>query len=247
MALFIMLLTYLLFLLVSVAIVGLVWRCASVRHSLPCPVWLSGMVDMENPFSRQHHAKVIVKQLELRAGMKVLDAGCGPGRITIPTAKVVGSTGKVVALDLQPGMLIRARKKAAMASLQHVIEFQQATLGTDDDMGSSLLARHEKELFDRALMVCVLGEIPENRRLVAMKEIFNVLKPAGILSITEIICDPHFQRRNVVEDLATAVGFHERCFFGHSLAYTLHFEKKKWPLLEPHTDLAEKEKEKKKA
>lgn len=45
--------------------------------------------------------------------MRVLDAGCGPGRLTIPLARQVGPTGEVVALDVQQGMLKRVRKNAA--------------------------------------------------------------------------------------------------------------------------------------
>jgi hypothetical protein len=51
------------------------------------------------------------------------------------------------------------------------------------------------------------------------------LKPGGILAIVEVIFDPHFQTRKTVTDLAVLTGFHERAFFGHSLAYVIHFEK----------------------
>ena len=43
--------------------------------------------------------------------------------------------------------------------------------------------------------------------------------------MTEIVFDPHFQRRRTVTELAESVGFRERAFFGGSLAYTVHFEK----------------------
>ena len=69
----------------------------------------------------------------------------------------------------------------------------------------------------------VLGEIPDRES--ALKEIHSALKPGGILSVTEVIFDPHFQRRESVLRLAQAAGFRERNFFGRSLAYTLHLEK----------------------
>lgn len=72
-------------------------------------------------------------------------------------------------------------------------------------------------------MVTVIGEIPNQE--IALKEIFNALKPGGILSITEIIFDPHYQRRNTVLALARAVGFKEKKKFEDWFAYTLHLEK----------------------
>ena len=76
------------------------------------------------------------------------------------------------------------------------------------------------------MLVTVLGEIPDQAG--ALKEIYAVLKPGGILSVTEVIFDPHFQRREPVTRLAQASGFKEKAFYGRSLAYTMHFEK---PLL----------------
>ena len=58
-----------------------------------------------------------------------------------------------------------------------------------------------------------------------MQEIYQALKPGGILSITEVIFDPHFQSRKSVKQVAGKVGFREVGFFGKRLAYTMHFEK----------------------
>ena len=46
-----------------------------------------------------------------------------------------------------------------------------------------------------------------------------------MLSVTEVIFDPHFQSRTTVQQVASQVGFHEAGFFGKRLAYTLHLEK----------------------
>jgi len=145
--------------------------------------------------------------------MTVLDMGCGPGRITVPLAKKVGSQGKVVAVDIQTGMLRRAEAKAKQAGVEN-IEFVQAGAGE---------GKLEKDRFDRALLVTVLGEIPNRES--AVKEIFDALKPGGILSITEIIFDPHFQRQSTVRSIVTKIGFSERICFGNAISYTLHFEK----------------------
>lgn len=198
---------------VATAIGTILWRLASRRQSLPCPVWLRWLVELDNPFTKTNRAAYIVETLALSRGMTVLDAGCGPGRLTVPLARSVGPTGRVVALDIQPGMLARARTRTETAGLTNV-EFVAAALG-----GGSLPDND----FDRAVLVTVLGEIPD--RAAALAELFTVLKPGGFLAIVEVIFDPHFQSRRTVTDLAVSVGFHDRAFFGHRWAYVIHFEK----------------------
>ena len=61
--------------------VGLGWRRFSRRRFVPCPAWLAWMVELENPLARENRAACIVARLGLEPGMKVLDAGCGPGRL----------------------------------------------------------------------------------------------------------------------------------------------------------------------
>jgi ubiquinone/menaquinone biosynthesis C-methylase UbiE len=199
---------FILFVLVFVA-----WRFASRRQSLPCPVWLRWLVELDNPFTKTNRAAVIAEHLKLEQGMTVLDAGCGPGRLAVPIAKLVGQEGKVVAVDIQPGMLKRAQEKARNANVTN-IQFLQAGLGE---------GKLEGDQFNRALLVTVLGEVPD--REAVLTEIFTVLKAGGILSVTEIIFDPHFQGRNTVTRLAQAAGFRVKEFFGNRLAYTLNLEK----------------------
>ena len=200
--------------LIGLGLLGAVgWRLASRRHTLPCPVWLRWLVELDNPFTQTNRAHVIIHHLDLQPGLTVLDAGCGPGRLTIPLAQQVGPDGEVVALDLQAGMLQRAQEKAAAANLAN-IRFREIGLGA---------GQLERNRYDRALLVTVLGEIPD--RAGALQELFEALKPGGLLSVTELIFDPHFQSRTTVRQLAAAVGFKETACFGHRLAYTMHLAK----------------------
>jgi len=198
---------------VFIVLVAVVWRLASRRYTLPCPVWLRWLVELDNPFAKTNRAAFIIEHLELEPGMAVLDVGCGPGRLTIPAARSVGSQGVVLAMDIQAGMLVHAKAKANMAEL-HNIDFLQAGVGE---------GKLPSERFDRALLVTVLGEIPEREQ--ALREIFAALRPGGILSVTEIVFDPHFQSRNTVTRLAKKVGFQEKAFYGNRIAFVLNFKK----------------------
>jgi ubiquinone/menaquinone biosynthesis C-methylase UbiE len=200
--------------LIGFAVLGnLAWRLFSKRQSLPCPAWLGWMVEMENPFTKVSSSHFIVEHLDLEPGLRVLDAGCGPGRVTLPLAEAVGPEGEVVALDLQQEMLDRVRSEADRRGLDN-IHFLQAALGTGE---------FTEKGFDRVVMVSVLGEIPQPAE--ALQEIAAGLKPGGILSITEVIFDPHFQTRKAVLGWSTAAGLQEKEFLGKQLAYTLLLEK----------------------
>jgi SAM-dependent methyltransferase len=180
--------------IVLIGLVAIIWRVGSSRRSIPCPAWLGWLVELDNPFTKTNRAAVIVERLDLRPGMAVLDAGCGPGRLTIPIARRVGQQGEVVAMDIQAGMLRRAREKARAANLAN-IQFLEAAL----------------------------GEVPD--REAGLTEIFAALKPSGLLSVTEIIFDPHFQSRQTVARLARAAGFREQAFHGNRIAFTLNLER----------------------
>ena len=198
---------------ILLALVAIIWRLSSLRSSIPCPTWLGWLVELDNPLFRNNSAREIIRHLALEPGMNVLDFGCGPGRLTIPVAKRVGSGGEVTAFDIQAGMLQRVRSKAAAEKLDN-IRFVQGGAG-EGKLGC--------EQYDRALLVTVLGEIPD--RQAALAEIFDSLKHGGILSVTEVIADPHFQRRDSVRQAATAAGFVERAFFGNRVSYTINFER----------------------
>ena len=163
---------YVLLGLVSVLVlVAVIWRLFSNRKSIPCPSWLGWMVEMDNPILKNNSAREIISHMDLRPGMKVLDFGCGPGRLTIPIARQVGPTGCVNAFDIQAAMLERVRTKAALENLDNIVPTQGAA-------GEGKLGYNT---FDRALLVTVLGEIPDRKTL--MKEIFDSLSQGpGYLS-----------------------------------------------------------------
>ncbi|MFA8438165.1 class I SAM-dependent methyltransferase [Pueribacillus sp. YX66] len=185
----------------------------SQKRAIPCPFWLRWFVEIENPFTKNNRSSTIVEQLNIQAGMTVMDIGCGPGRVTIPLAEAVGSHGKVIAVDIQSKMLERAKKKASAKNLQN-IEFIRMSIDE---------ANFKPNEADRIALVNVLGEIPNKQS--ALHEIYQALKPGGILCVTEVILDPQFQKRETVLKLASKAGFREKQFFGSKFAFSLCLEK----------------------
>jgi ubiquinone/menaquinone biosynthesis C-methylase UbiE len=193
------------------------WLVSSRRHAIPCPAWLAVLVELENPFFSSTRAQRIIADLGLKPGMRVLDVGCGPGRLTIPIAQYVGPTGEVVAIDVQDGMLDRAKAKSAAAGLT-TIAFHKLDIGRDPLPSGA---------FDRAVLATVLGEISDRPK--ALRQIFDALKPGGVLAVTEIIADPHFQPRARVRALASSIGFRERQCVGGRMAYSMYLERPRSP------------------
>ena len=140
--------------------IWIVWKLVSRRKSLPCPSWLYRMVEMENPLAKNSQAKTILAGLGVAEGMTVLDAGCGPGRVTLPLAKAVGADGKVIAVDLQQGMLDVVQRKAQQKGLA-MIAFEKLSLG------EGKLPAYQA---DRAVLAAVLGEIPQ--QAAALQEVY---------------------------------------------------------------------------
>jgi len=182
-----------------------VWRVAS----LPCPWWLVPL--LENPyFQVVAGAELLMNRAGIGPGMSVLDAGCGPGRMTVPISRRVGDTGRVVAFDLQPRMLRRLQRRIADRGLANV----ETVLGKLGD------GRLPAAAFDVAVLVTVLGEIPDKAG--ALTEIRDTLRAGGVLSITEVLPDPHYQSLGRVRALAAAAGLREQRLFRGWAGYTIN-------------------------
>jgi len=69
------------------------------------------------------------EKLQLRPGMTVCDLGCGNGFWTLPMAKSVGDSGRVLAVDIQREMLQKLRARAMKENVDNV----QPILGTISD------------------------------------------------------------------------------------------------------------------
>jgi ubiquinone/menaquinone biosynthesis C-methylase UbiE len=191
----------------AIVVIGLTWRYAYF-----CPSWLVPL--LENPYVEAvAGGGLLVQRAGVRAGMQVLDAGCGPGRITLPAAEAVGASGRVVALDIQPRMLEKLERRLHDRGGTSVVTVLAG-------LGDGKLPANT---FDVAFLVTVLGEVPDKNE--ALREIHRSLRPGGILSITEVLPDPHYQPIARVRQLATRAGFREQRLFPGVLSYTMNVVK----------------------
>jgi ubiquinone/menaquinone biosynthesis C-methylase UbiE len=189
------------------------WRLRSRRTLLPCPAEFAWLVEMENPLARATNSDHVVRELALPPGARVMDIGCGPGRVTIPLARAVGPHGEVLALDVQAAMLTRVAEKAAKEGLANVRLVQSDVRSASIEGGS----------LDAAVMVMALGEVPAGASVFPF--IFSALKPGGRLLVAESIFDPHFVIRRKLREQAAAAGLVERAYAGNIFGYSIVFEK----------------------
>ena len=114
----------------------------------------------------------------VRVGDTVLDIGCGPGLFTRAIARKVGDTGKVIAVDVQEGMLEILKEKATKEGLIFRIRLHKAE--------PQSLGLAEPGSMNAALAFYVVHEVPDTARL--LQEVFTLLVPGG----TFLIIEPKF-------------------------------------------------------
>jgi ubiquinone/menaquinone biosynthesis C-methylase UbiE len=121
-----------------------------------------------------------LRKVGLQEGQTVLDYGCGIGSYVIPASKIVGASGKVYALDIQPMAVDRVKKRAEKNGLSNV---QTITSNIDTNLPDKSV--------DVVLLYDVLQMIRNREGL--LQEFHRVLKSSGIVSVD---CD-HMQPEEV--------------------------------------------------
>ncbi len=126
----------------------------------------------EGPKMEQHHLDITLKTLrrmDVKAGDRVLDLGCGSGWATRLLARMVGGEGKVVGLDVSDEMVRLARE--ASKEFNNVVYVQ----------GSAEQLPREENSFDKILSVESFYYYADQER--ALRELFRVMAPKGRLFI----------------------------------------------------------------
>ena len=115
---------------------------------------------------------VILKEAGIKTGDRVLDYGCGPGSYVAPASRMVGKTGKVYALDVNPLAIKMAKNVVAKKKLANI----EAILsdGELEFPGGSM---------DVVLLYDVFHDLGDKDRV--LSEIHRVLKKGGVLSFSD--------------------------------------------------------------
>jgi SAM-dependent methyltransferase len=193
-----------------VAVLG--WRWASRVWPLPCPASFAWLLEADW-YARLTGTEATLKRMPLAPGQRVLEIGPGPGRLLIPVAKRIQPGGEAMGIDIQPAMIERLSERARREGLTNV----SALVG---DATKSIVPANS---FDVVMLAMSLGEIPD--RAAVLSECFRALKPGGILSITEMLPDPHYQSQATVKRLAETAGFALSSLQGTLWLFTANFLK----------------------
>ena len=114
----------------------------------------------------------------LNTGDTAIDLGCGPGFFTLPMAELVGSSGTVIGVDVQPEMLarvkaklVRLRDRSSLADIR-LHQCSDVHLGLDDSISA-----------DFVLAYYMVHETPDQNSF--FKQLKNILKSSGRILIVE--------------------------------------------------------------
>lgn len=136
-----------------------------------CPVKRAGSLDNRIRKWLQDPRRILGPYI--KEGMVVLDVGCGPGFFSVDIAGMVGKSGRVIACDLQDGMLQKLRKKVEGTELEKRITLHKCE---KDRLGLS-------DVVDFVLAFYVIHEIPNQEGF--FREIQSILRPNGEVLIVE--------------------------------------------------------------
>lgn len=183
-----------------------VWRKVSGRgqypHELAFLLLFPGRSFVLSP-------KELTRRLALRPGMRVLEVGPGPGFFSIEVARSV-RPARLVLLDAQIEMLQKARRRLSRARAENA----------DFVWGVATGLPLAPNSFDVIFYVTVLGEVPDPAA--ALREARRLLRPGGIVSITELAGDPDALSREEIRDLAEKSGLIQSAEFSSRGGFTIN-------------------------
>jgi len=156
----------------------------------------------------------IIKRSDIEKNMKILEIGCGSGAFTTYVAGAVGKQGEVYALDIQQKMLDQLKEKLSIPQNNDIANIKPIN-------SSAYKLPFKNNAFELVYMISVFQEIPDGMK--ALEEIKRVLKPKGILAISEFFTDPDYPLRTTTIKQGEQGGFKFESVFGNFWNYTVKF------------------------
>lgn len=181
----------------------------------PAPTFIGNFLDSDFRRKMQSPDKIISRS-GIKEGIRILEVGCGSGAFTTFVARAVGDKGEVFALDIQPEMLKQIENKLKRPENKDIKNIRLIE-------GDALSMPLEDNFFDLVYTITVFQEIPDKHK--ALKEIKRVLKPKGILAITEFLPDPDYPLKSTTVKMGTGEGFVLDDVEGSFWNYTARFIK----------------------
>jgi ubiquinone/menaquinone biosynthesis C-methylase UbiE len=120
------------------------------------------------------NSRMVVELAGIQPGERVLDVGCGTGRLTLTARAYTGPGGAVYGIDAAPEMIEVARRNAERSSLDAVFE-----VGLIEDIPFPATS------FDAVINRLVIHHLPDELKRKGFAEILRVLKPGGRLLIAD--------------------------------------------------------------
>ena len=139
-----------------------------------CPWWIGYI--LASPIRKWWEDPGDILEPHVTEGMTVLDIGSGMGYFTLPAARLVGETGRVIAVDLQQRMINSLKRRSRRAGLETIIDPRVCKT-------NSLMIGDLAEQVDFALAFHVLHETPSIES--TLKQIWHTLKPGARLLVAE--------------------------------------------------------------
>jgi ubiquinone/menaquinone biosynthesis C-methylase UbiE len=176
-----------------------------------CPAEFSGSLD--NSFRRMLHNPKKILNPFIKPGMTVIDLGCGPGVFTVEIAKLLEGSGKVIAADLQEGMLKIVAEKVKGSELQKTVFFHKCE---QDKTGIT-------EKADFILAFWMIHEVPDHVSLFG--ELAELLNPGGRILIAEpkihVTYSDFRKMKRIIENAGFDLADSPKVFFSRTLMLKL--------------------------
>jgi ubiquinone/menaquinone biosynthesis C-methylase UbiE len=123
--------------------------------------------------------RTIVDLAGIRPGERILDVGCGPGRLAIVAGTAAAPGGETCGIDPAPEMVELARRRATRAGAP--VRFE---------VGVIEALPFANDRFDVVLSSLMLHHLPDELKRRGLAEIHRVLRPAGRLVAVDFGATP---------------------------------------------------------
>lgn len=203
------------------AVLGLVFLWLTVAkllrhlHPFPAPAILGRYLDSDLRRMLQPPGPILERS-GVEEGMSILEIGCGSGAYTTHFARTASDGGRVAALDIQRGMLAQLKRKLSRPENTDVQNVHLCE-------GSAHELPFREASVDLVSMITVLPEIPDHGR--ALAAVRRVLKPGGILAVTEFFPDPDYPLSSTTVRRGEQAGLYSEGVYGNLWTYTVRFRK----------------------